>query len=128
MVRRFWVTSSPTVPSPLVAPCTNVPFSYVRFTAKPSIFSSHTRSNSASSIRFFERRYQASNSSRLKALPKLNMGCVCCTWVKPSDGASPTRWVGESVVISSGCCSSSWRSFRISRSYSPSVISGSSKA
>ena len=43
MVRRFWVTSSPRWPSPRVAPCTNVPFSYIRATAKPSSFSSHTQ-------------------------------------------------------------------------------------
>ena len=40
MVRRFSVTSSPTLPSPRVAPRTNRPSTYSRATDRPSIFGS----------------------------------------------------------------------------------------
>jgi hypothetical protein len=42
IVRRFWVTFSPTIPLPRVAPCTKAPFSYTSATARPSIFGSQT--------------------------------------------------------------------------------------
>ena len=40
IVFRFSVTSSPTTPSPRVAPRINLPFSYSRATERPSIFGS----------------------------------------------------------------------------------------
>ena len=45
---------------------------------------------------------------------------------KASDGGAPTRCVGESGVISSGCASSSAMSSRISASNSASLMTGSS--
>ena len=42
IVFRFSVTSSPICPFPLVAPCTNIPFSYFRAVDNPSIFVSTT--------------------------------------------------------------------------------------
>ena len=42
MVRKLDVMSSPTSPSPLVAPCVSSPFSYRSATAMPSILSSQT--------------------------------------------------------------------------------------
>ena len=99
----------------------------MRLTAKPSILSSHTKSKSASSSSPFTRLYQASNCSWLKALAKLSMGSRCWTWEKPSAGAAPTRWVGESVVTNSECNSSNPRSSTISRSYSLSGTVGSSR-
>ena len=42
MVRRLAVTSSPTSPSPRVAPRTKTPFSYTSEIARPSIFGSVT--------------------------------------------------------------------------------------
>ncbi len=45
-VRRFWVTSSPTSPSPRVAPRVSTPSSYTSEMARPSIFGSVTNSMS----------------------------------------------------------------------------------
>ena len=44
-------------------------------------------------------------------MAKLSMGLGCWTDVKAERGSAPMRWLGESGVIRSGCCSSIARSF-----------------
>ena len=46
---------------------------------------------------------------------------------KPGSTPAPTRWVGESAVIRSGCAASSASSSRSRRSYSASGMLGSSR-
>ena len=57
-------------------------------------------------------------------MDRLKSGTGCSTTPKASMGAAPTRCVGDSGVISSGCSSSSLLSSAISASYSASEISG----
>ena len=52
--------------------------------------------------RFSSRPVQAWNSSTPRALPSESIGSRWRTWTKRSPGRPPTRWVGESGVISAG--------------------------
>jgi hypothetical protein len=42
--------------------------------------------------------------SSSKTLSSDSIGTSWRIWLKAASGAAPTRWVGESGVISSGCC------------------------
>lgn len=53
-----------------------------------------------------------------------SMGTRCCFCSNPSSGAPPTRWVGESGLMSSGWRASSFLSLSSSWSNSASEISG----
>ena len=53
-----------------------------------------------------------------------SMGTRCWRWVKPSSGAPPTRWVGESGAMRWGCWASSFLSSSRRVSNSASAISG----
>ena len=88
--------------------------------------SSQEYSTSARSRPSRQRRSKLAMSSSSKALLSESIGTRCCTSAKPSRGAAPTRWVGESGVASSGCASSSFTSSWKSASYSASEISGAS--
>ena len=72
------------------------------------------------------RRSNPCTSSAVKALSSESIGTWCTTSPKAALGVPDTRCVGESGVISSGCCASSARNSCISRSYSASGICGSS--
>ena len=130
IVLTFGVTSSPVTPSPRVAARTSRPPRYTRAIASPSIFSSHrygpTVSSDAAAPSRSARAAQPSSSSAENALSRLSSRSRCCTGVKSVEIAPPTFWVGDSGVRSSGYCSSSSRSSRISRSYSASETSGES--
>src|SRR3954464_5020459 len=130
IVRRFGVTSSPRAPSPRVAPRTKTPFSYVRLTARPSIFGSRTYAIGSSSP---SRRLRTSSAhlvspSSVVPLSSEPSGTRWSTFWNLSDGGAPTRRVGESGGISdAGTSRSSSTSSSYSRSYSASAISGSSR-
>ncbi len=125
-VRTFAVMSSPVKPSPRVAAFTSTPRSYVSAQATPSIFSSQAN-RAASPTRFSTRAAHASSSSNENALSSESIGARCETGANRSAGTPPTRWVGESGVMSSGKASSSAPSSRTSSSYSTSETSGSSR-
>ena len=72
------------------------------------------------------RRSNASASSSAKALLSDSMGNAWGAGAKASDGAAPTRQVGESGVTASGYCASSACRRWNSRSYSASGTSGAS--
>ena len=106
MVFKFSVTSSPTWPSPRVAPRTKRPFSYSRATDRPSTLGS--TSYSTPSGRASRTRWSNSSSSSTENTSwRLSRGTRWCTSWKPSATLPPTRWVGESGVISSGYLASS---------------------
>ena len=127
IVRTLDVISSPVVPSPRVAALTKTPFSYRILTARPSSFSSqHQVTFSLFFRRSCTRLLKARKLSSSKTLSSDSIGTSWRIWLKAASGAAPTRWVGESGVISSGCLVSSSRSSRISLSYSASGISGAS--
>src|SRR5881409_1182972 len=74
-VRRLAVTSSPTRPFPRVAPTTRSPFSYVRLTAAPSIFTSSVwpavrTSGTSRALRFSH----SASSASLNALASDSIG------------------------------------------------------
>ncbi|GJD17990.1 hypothetical protein RIVM261_029460 [Rivularia sp. IAM M-261] len=72
IVRTFCVMSSPVTPSPRVAPRVNIPFSYVKASALPSIFSSQTYPTLSTGANCRRQRVsQFFNSSTLKAFSKL---------------------------------------------------------
>jgi hypothetical protein len=108
IVRRLTVTSSPSSPSPRVAPRTKTPSSYVRLIASPSIFGSSTNATGSS----VPRRFVTSSAhlriaSSVVTFSSEPIGVRWRTFWNLSDGGAPTRWVGESGVTSSGCSSSS---------------------
>ena len=92
----------------------------------PSSLSSHIYSTSVRPLSSCTRRSQERNSFSLYVLSSESMGEEWRTLTKPSRGFPPTRWVGESGVIRSGCSVSSFLSWSISLSNSASLISGSS--
>ena len=53
------------------------------------------------------RATQARSSSSERALASESIGRRCWTFWSAETGSSPTRWVGESGVTSSGCSASS---------------------
>ena len=123
IVRMFVVTSSPTIPSPRVAPRVNAPSSYVSEIARPSIFGSDTKRRSPGSMsscrsRLWRRFSQARNSSGDRALARDSIGSAWRISPNLSSGRMPpaTRWVGESGVRSSGFSSSIPRSSSMSAS------------
>ncbi len=118
---------SPRVPSPRVAAVSRRPFSYTSAQARPSIFGSQTIAKSLRSMMFDARLCQARRSSPLNALASESSGTRCSTTPNVSTGAPPTRCVGESGVISSGCRASISRSSTMSLSNSASEISGWSR-
>ncbi len=63
MVRMFVVTSSPTLPSPLVEPRTRTPSSYTRAMPRPSILSSTMYSTDSSPSHFLTRASNSLSSS-----------------------------------------------------------------
>ena len=124
IVRRFGVMSSPTRPSPRVAPRTKRPCSYKSAMPRPSILGSHTYVKAAPGS---ARPIRAANSRRSSgevALSSESMASWCSTDLKTSVGAPPTRWVGLSAVTRSGKLASSARSSRMRASYSASETSG----
>ena len=70
------------------------------------------------------RRSQSRSSASLVVLASESIGVECRTLANWPLTWPPTRWVGESGVISSGCLDSSSISSSIRRSNSASVISG----
>ena len=126
IVRTLGVTSSPRAPSPRVAPRTSRPSSYVSAMARPSIFGSHTMANVSVSSSAAVRLCHAASSWVSKAFARLSIGCGWTTSAKRSEGAEPTRCVGESGVTSEGSASSMARSSRTRASNSPSLMSGAS--
>ena len=126
MVRAVWVTSSPVVPFPLVAALTSWPFSYWMARATPSYLSSAVMAKSVRPSALAHLLCHASRSSRLNALASDSIGGSWVTSSNPAATAPPTRRVGEFGSASSGLLASSPRSWRISSSYCPSVISGRS--
>ena len=106
MVLRFSVTSSPTWPSPRVAPRTKRPFSYSSATDNPSTLGS--TSYSTPPVRASWTRWpKSASSSKENTSWRLSRGTRWWTSAKPSATLPPTRWVGESGVISSGYLASS---------------------
>ena len=127
MVLMFSVTSSPTLPSPRVAACTSIPFSYRMLIAKPSILSSQISCiGFALSRPFAARSPHARNSSISIALSRLVIGARWVTGANVVRVGAPTWAVGESRVIRLGCFASSAMSSRLSSSYSASLTSGES--
>ena len=124
-MRTFSVTSSPVRPSPRVAARASRPRSYTRSIASPSIFSSHRYGPAPPSLA--ARSAQAANSSSENTLSRLSSRSRCSTGVNRVDSPPPTFCVGESGVRSSGNCSSSASSDRMSVSYSMSAIVGASR-
>ncbi|AEH54705.1 hypothetical protein BCO26_2646 [Heyndrickxia coagulans 2-6] len=117
--------SSPIVPSPLVDPWTNKPFSYLSEIASPSIFSSHTYSYGSPAVSR-TLRSKSRRSASLKAFARLSIGVSWTTLANPDKGSPPTLCVGESGVINSGCAFSISCSSRKSLSYSASGTLGRS--
>ena len=128
MVRRFGVTSSPSRPSPRVAPRVKTPFSYRSATPRPSTLGSQTYVNATPGSTRLIRASNSRRSASLVAFSSDSIGARCATVAKASAICPATRCVGESAVTSSGCRDSSSRSSRTSASYSASVASGRSSA
>ena len=124
IVLTFAVTFSPTKPSPRVAPVTSRPFSYVSDTESPSIFFSTTKLTSSSGKDSMILRQNCFTSSSENTLSRLCRGMTCVNFSKPSDTAPPTRCVGESGVMSSGCAVSRDTSSLYKASYSKSDTAG----
>ena len=120
IVFKFSVTSSPTTPSPLVAPLTNTPFLYSKAADKPSILVSTTYSNFVlfSLAAFFILSSKSLTSSKENTSCKLCKGISCVTFLKPFFILAPTFCVGESSLINSGYSFSIPLSSFISMSYS----------
>ena len=116
IVRRFSVTSSPTRPSPRVAPRTNTPSRYSSATDRPSTFGSTLYSTCSSCSRTFSSKSTTSASEKESC--RLSSGTACVTGSNFVSAMPPTRCVGESGVISSGCSFSRFASSRWSISYS----------
>ena len=121
---RFPVTSSPIFPSPRVTARTRTPFSYVTESDRPSILGSATYERGVSPSCRRTRTSNSRTSSSLYVFSRLNIGSLWVTDGNSERGAPPTRWVGESGVMSSGCAASRSLSSRSSASNSWSVISG----
>ena len=102
IVLKLSVISSPTVPSPRVAPTTNEPFSYLNDADTPSIFGSETISMSRAISKdrnFVTRNKKSLTSVSSKALASDNIGSRCVTLEKAGDGVAPTR-----VSLGLNCC------------------------
>ena len=90
--------SSPSNPSPLERPLSNLPFTYVKEAEIPSIFGSALYSIIFLSFKlkkltiFFSKFIK---SSSLKALPNDNIGTLCLNFWKFFEGLNPTDLVGE---------------------------------
>ena len=94
MVLIFSVTSSPTFPSPRVAPRTSFPSTYSRATDSPSIFGSTENAVPGSADSVFSRK--SFSSSMLNTSCRLMSGTGWATssnWLRTDP---PTRLVGES--------------------------------
>ena len=104
IVLTFSVISSPTTPSPLVAPLTNLPFSYIKDTDNPSILSSHTYSGIIPLFLILSSKSLISFS--LNTLLKLIIGILCVIFLNSSNTLPPTLLVGESSLAYSGYFSS----------------------
>ena len=82
IVLTLLVISSPVTPSPLVAPLTNLPFSYNKDTDSPSIFNSHIYCGKIFS--FFILLSKSIISLSLNTSEILIIGILCVTFSKPS--------------------------------------------
>ena len=105
MVSKLAVTSSPSAPSPRVAPLMKTPFSYSRLIESPSIFGSPTKASAPSSASPRKRRIRLQkslNSSGENTLSRLSIGSPWRDLAKPSATAAPTRRDGLSVRIKFG--------------------------
>ena len=82
IVLIFSVTSSPTRPSPRVAAIRSFPYSYIKFTDRPSILGSATKSISCSSFersRFCTLTIKVCTSVSPNRLPSERIGETCST-------------------------------------------------
>ena len=116
MVFRFSVTSSPTRPSPRVAPRMNFPSRYSSATDRPSTLGSTVYAPSGAASRTLASN--SPSSSMEKTSCRLSRGTGCSTFSNWLIAWPPTRFVGDNGDASSGCRVSSSSSCRISRSYS----------
>jgi hypothetical protein len=121
--------SSPSTPSPRVAPCTKRPSSYLSDTDSPSILGSAVNTVSASGSSLRKRRIwstKPSTSSRSKALSSDSIATLWRTLANFSAGGAPTRVEGESGRTSSGKRTSMAALRCRSASYSASEMTGRS--
>ena len=104
IVFKLLVISSPIFPSPLVEPCTKIPFSYLSEIARPSILSSQITSGDwiFNWLEILVNHF--SICSLLKTLLKLNRGDKCSMFWKLVEGFIPTLCVGESKATREGFC------------------------
>ena len=122
---RFFVISSPCLPSPRVSNLDKTPSSYTADIPQPSIFGSTVYVKSSSVFRNLRSRASnSSSSSGEKVLSRLSMGARCPTFLKPSDESSPTLLVGDLSEANCGYALSSASRRRIISSNSASEISG----
>ena len=125
MVRRLGVISSPTSPSPRVAPRTKCRFrNAAPRSGRRSLAPPRSRPSPRGRPGGGCARTRRARSSALKALPRLRIGAGWRTLTNFSDTCPPTRRVGEFGWASSGCSASRACSSRKSVSYSTSEISG----
>ena len=78
------------------------PSPLVRQRARHPVDLQLAREPAASPTRVSTRAFHASSSSNENVLSSESMGARCATGANRSAGTSPTRWVGESGVMSSG--------------------------
>ena len=127
-VSSCWVTVSPVVPVPRVAPVTSTPLRYTQLMAVPSILSSipHRTVSSSPSPRWTRAAHSRSSSSE-NALSSESIGSRCSNGGKASSMGAPTCWVGESGDCSDGCSASRASSSRNMASNDESSIVGSDR-
>ena len=127
IVFKFFVISSPSLPSPLDRPCINLPFRKVNEAEIPSILGSALYSILSVSFRlrklkiFFSKLFK---SSSLKALPNESIGILCLIFLKFFEGLNPTVVLGESLFFKNLYFISKSRTSFFKKSYSWSVTIG----
>ncbi|CDB22802.1 putative uncharacterized protein [Bifidobacterium bifidum CAG:234] len=110
IVRTLSVMSSPVTPSPRVSPCSSTPLRYIRFNARPSIFTSQVIGNGLPSGQSKSRStesYQSRSSSIENTSSRLIMRDGCRTEAKSLENVPPTRCVGDCGESNDGNSASS---------------------
>ena len=104
MVFRFSVTSSPTNPSPRVAPLTNLPSRYIKETESPSILGSTEYSASPRMASVLVMK--SASPSYENTSVRLPICTVCVNFSNLSSALPPTRFVGDVGESNSGYAAS----------------------